>query len=33
MPKTQSNQIEIEHATFGSPNARPLLLLRGLGTP
>lgn len=32
MPQAQANDIQIEYATFGSPDARPLLLLRGLGT-
>ena len=32
MPKAHSNGIEIEYAVFGEPKARPLLLMRGLGT-
>jgi pimeloyl-ACP methyl ester carboxylesterase len=32
MPRAQSNGIEIEYEVHGKPSARPLLLLRGLGT-
>jgi pimeloyl-ACP methyl ester carboxylesterase len=32
MPRTRANGIEIEYATFGPTEGRPLLLLRGLGT-
>ena len=32
MPSAQANGITLEYQTFGDPGARPLLLLRGLGT-
>jgi len=32
MPRTPANGIELEYATYGQRSARPLLLLRGLGT-
>lgn len=32
MPRIQSNGIEIEYDTFGSPDAEPLLLVMGLGS-
>ena len=32
MPSTPANGITLEYQTFGDPEARPLLLLRGLGT-
>jgi pimeloyl-ACP methyl ester carboxylesterase len=32
MPRAAANGIEIEYLTYGAPSARPLLLLRGLGT-
>ena len=32
MPKAHANGIEIEYACYGHGDARPLLLLRGLGT-
>ena len=32
MPKAHANGIEIEYACYGHEDARPLLLLRGLGT-
>ena len=32
MPKAHANGIEIEYACYGREHARPLLLLRGLGT-
>ncbi len=32
MPSAQANGIALEYQTFGDPGARPLLLLRGLGT-
>ena len=32
MPSTPANGITLEYQTFGDPDARPLLLLRGLGT-
>ncbi len=32
MPKARANGIELEYACFGDTDARPLLLLRGLGT-
>lgn len=31
MPRATANGIEIEYETFGSPDARPLLLIMGLG--
>ena len=31
MPQVQANEIQIEYETFGSPQARPLLLTMGLG--
>lgn len=32
MPSTDANGIRLEYETFGDPAARPLILLRGLGT-
>lgn len=32
MPKTHVNQVEIEYETIGDPNAKPLLLIAGLGS-
>jgi pimeloyl-ACP methyl ester carboxylesterase len=32
MPRARANGIELEYETFGDPQARPLLLIGGLGT-